>query len=335
MRIQILKHSSYYEHIHQQHQIVMSTYLITGATSGLGLQVALRLARQGGHQLVLPVRNASRGAALVQALHATDPVRVSTPIIDLSSLRSVAAFLNTFNADTETKLDGMLLNAGVQSSGQLGFTQDGIESSFAVNHLASFFLAQGLLEHLKPGAFVGWTSSGTHDPNETAARMGGFRGARYSSATQLALGECEHGTSAAQACKDAYATSKLCNIVCARAFAERYPGKAQFFSFDPGLMPGTGLSREHGAAAQWVWRNVLPRLAPLLPGTSTPAKSSAILVQLLTGQLRASYNGAYFRHTGAQEEPAAPATEAWVAQDLITTSHALVAPFLAAAQETA
>ena len=46
---------------------------------------------------------------------------------------------------------------------------------------------------------------------------------------------------------------------------------------------------------------MLPRLATILPGTSTPAKSAALLTKLLTGQLRASYNGAYFNYdTGDQ-----------------------------------
>ena len=50
------------------------TYLITGATSGLGLQVALRLARKGGHQLILPVRNIARGVALRQLVHPLRPI---------------------------------------------------------------------------------------------------------------------------------------------------------------------------------------------------------------------------------------------------------------------
>jgi hypothetical protein len=89
-------------------------------------------------------------------------------------------------------------------------------------------------------------------------------------------------------------------------------------------MPGTGLARNHSRVAQWVWRNVLTRLAPILPGTSTPAKSATLLTQLLTGQLRGSYNGAYFRYAGNQVEPASPATETWVAQDLAAGSETLL-----------
>lgn len=308
----------------------MSTYLITGATSGLGLQVALRLARMGhDHQLVLPVRNAASADVLRRAL---GTARVDTPSMDLASLRSVADFVGALGGGAFPRFDGVLLNAGVQAAGRLEFTADGIETTFAVNHLSHLLLAQGLVNHnqLAANATVGWTSSGTHDPHERSARMAGFRGAQYTTAARLAKGQVEPGISTAQACKDAYATAKFCEIVAARALARRHPQAATFFSFDPGLMPGTGLARQYPPAARWVWRHVLPRLAWALPGTSSTARSSALLVDLLTGALRSPCNGAYFNYTGSTLEPAAPAAEAWVERDLMEGSAELLRPFAAA-----
>ncbi len=305
----------------------MSTYFITGATSGLGHQVALRLAKLGVHRLVLPIRETSRGAGLRRAMTAAGAVHVSTPTMDLSSLQSVAAFLESFKENSDTTFDGLLFNAGGQSFQQMEFTVDGIETTFAVNHLAHHFLLEGLLDRLAPGARVGWTASGVHDPELTSARLFGFRGPQYISADRLAKGDFEDGISMAQACRDAYATSKLCNVVSARAFAGRRPRAATFFSFDPGLMPGTGLARKYTPALQWINRVILPRLAWILPGTSTTAKSGAVLANLLTGRLAISYNGAYFNYTGASLQPAAQATERWVADDLMASSDALLAPF--------
>lgn len=304
----------------------MPAYLITGATSGLGLQVALRLSKQGGNRLILPVRNAARGEAIRRELGAS-AAQASTPVMDLSSLRSVSAFLKAFNRESGATLDGVLLNAGVQSANRMEFTPEGFETTFAVNHLAQHFLLEGLMGRLASQAFVGWTSSGTHDANLPFVKLFGFRGGQYKTARMLAEGKYPGAKSPAQACRDAYATSKLCNIVSARAFAERYPQEVNFFSFDPGLMPGTGLARKQGQAAQWIWRNVMPRLANMLPGTSTPTKSSAVLTDLLTGRLRASHNGAHLDFTGKQLEPSALATERWVGDDLMAGSDELLAPF--------
>lgn len=305
----------------------MATYLITGATSGIGLQVGLRLAKEGRHRLILPARNSQRAEELRQSLGDTRNTLVSTPIMDLASLQSVSAYLQAFHADPTVELDGVLLNAGVQSSDKIEFTVDGFESTFAVNHLAHLHLIQGLIGSLAQDAVVGWTASGVHDPAEKSARLFGLRGEQYTSAARLAKGDFEPGISVAQACRDAYATSKFCNVVSARAFAKLLPTAATYFSYDPGLMPGTGLSRKHGRIAQWVWHNVLPGLAAVLPQATTPEKSSGTLTRLLTGQLRGSYNGAYFNFTGRQREPAVRAAESWVAEDLMTFSNSLLAPF--------
>lgn len=305
----------------------MAVYLITGATSGLGQQAAMRLARLGGHHLVLPARDISKFKKLREELLHLGAALVSVPQLDLSSLKNVAAFIESFQRETSFLLDGMLLNAGRQSAGKLSKTIDGFESTFAVNHLAHYLLYRGLENRLANDATVGWTASGTHDPEERSARMSGFRGAQYTTARRLADGDYADA-SGDQACKDAYATSKLCAIVMASSLANDPMTNRVQFSFDPGLMPGTGLAREQGTALLWVWKHVLPRLARLLPGTSTTTKSSGVLVDLLLGKLEGDRNGAYFNYSGKQIKPAHPAEEKWVAHDLLQTSDDLVKRFM-------
>lgn len=119
------------------------------------------------------------------------------------------------------------------------------------------------MDRLPPKAVVGWTASGTHDPNETALLV---------RLQRLEVHQCGAGraviggdASNKQACKDAYATSKLCNDRdCSCVCGEQPQGCELLLKFDPGLMPGTGLAREQGAAAQGILKYVLPRLASIL-----------------------------------------------------------------------
>lgn len=302
----------------------MSTYLITGASSGLGLQLAHLLAKEQ-HELILPVRNAAASQKLGLELMVAGAKRVSTPPLDLSSLAGVRAFLDVFNSDQSVKLDGVVLNAGVQSANALEFTVDGFETTFAVNHLAHHVLLAGLRPALVKNPIIGWTASGTHDPKELSARLSGFRGAQYSSASKLAAGDFGAEASVEQACKDAYATSKFCNILSAQWFAENEPASGRYFSFDPGLMPGTGLARKQTGVILWMWERVLPKLVSIMPGTSTPLKSALVLRDLATGKLTGSYNGAYFNYTAKQLKPSEAASDRKAADDLMRTSDSLIA----------
>lgn len=308
----------------QQQGTSMTAYLITGATSGLGRQLAEQLLPQAD-ELILPVRDAQRGRILVEQLQAKGMARISTPLLDLASLQSVRAFLAQAE-DSVPALDGIMFNAGVQASGQLHQTVDGLESTFAVNHLAHHQLYRGLAAKLKAGARVGWTSSGTHDINNRTARQAGFRGASGAAVQELALGHYPQDDNAAQ-CRSAYATSKLYNLMSARHFAA-LDAERHYFSFDPGLMPGTGLAREHGAVARWAWKWVMPALARLgvFADSNTARRSGALLASLLSGARPIPTAGAYMHWSGNELQPWFPIEEAQLSADLFTTSDALLAP---------
>ena len=284
---------------------------------------SLHIARAGQHRLVLPVRDPIRGETLRQTLLAADARAIDTPPMDLASLHSVRACVAALGADPDLRFDGVLFNADAQSANRIEFTVDGIESTFAINHLAHHLLATDLIRQLNRAAIVGWTASGTHDRRERSARLFGFRGARYTTAARLVRGDYEPGTTVTQACKDAYATSKLCNILSARAFAARHSDVAKFFSFDPGLMPGTSLAREQPRLAQWAWHTILPRLAAVIPGTSTAQASGALLAALLMQQRHVATPGEYSNYTGSAREPALPPDEHRLIDDLFATSSSL------------
>lgn len=301
----------------------MTTYLITGATSGLGRQVAQQLAKTAD-RLVLPVRDAGRGEALKQALRRWGAAQVTTPELDLASLASVERFLAAWQQQP-LPLDGLLFNAGGQASGQLERTQDGLETTFAVNHLAHHRLYLGLRQALADGARVGWVSSGTHTPENRAARLTGFRGASGAPVAELAAGRYPQ-TDPADQCRSAYATSKLYNLMSARHFAAIDPDH-QYFSFDPGLMPGTGLARQHGSLARGVWHGIMPVMARLgvIPDGSTPKRSGAQLAAYLDGRKPIPSPGAHLHCSGKLLEPYFPRAEQELSAELFDTSDALLA----------
>ncbi|MCO8269298.1 SDR family oxidoreductase [Actinoplanes sp. TRM 88003] len=127
----------------------MSTKLavVTGASSGVGLGLATRLAA-GGAELLLPVRDPAKGEAAVARIRAEVPdARVTMGALDLASLDSVAAFAGT----VDRPIDLLVNNAGLMAPPVRQTTADGFELQFGTNHLGHFALTARLLPQLREG----------------------------------------------------------------------------------------------------------------------------------------------------------------------------------------
>lgn len=305
----------------------MPTYtntLITGASSGLGLALACTLGRNHGQRLFLAVRGTGR-ASQIEALvrRRTGNPHVHALPVDLASLAAV----RTFAAELERqlgpdgRLHGIACNAGLQVVAGLETSADGHELTFAVNHLAHFLLVSLLLPRCAPHSRVVFISSGTHDPADAGARRFGFRGARYTSARELARGDADPDASDMQHGLDRYATSKLCNIVTAYEWARRVPTEqVSFFAFDPGLMPGTGLARGRSWLQRALWKTALRVVGRFIPGASTPRRSAEALAWVLASPALAGLTGLQFDHTRQEKETSPASRDRAVAADLFRTS---------------
>ncbi|MGI5212827.1 SDR family oxidoreductase [Plantactinospora sp. CA-290183] len=124
--------------------------LVTGASDGVGLGLAGRLARAGA-ELVLPVRNPVKGAAAVERIRALVPgAAVTTRELDLASLDSVSALADSLNREGRP-VHILVNNAGVMAPATRHTTSDGLELQFGTNHVGHVALTGGILPLLRAG----------------------------------------------------------------------------------------------------------------------------------------------------------------------------------------
>lgn len=121
------------------------TVLITGGTHGIGLESAAVLAGMGARVIILG-RDAGRVEDALAAVKARSGVSAASYLCDLSSLRAVNRLADEVLRDVP-RLDVLINNAGSVHARRT-LTEDGIEATFAVNHLAHFLLTQRLLPRL-------------------------------------------------------------------------------------------------------------------------------------------------------------------------------------------
>ena len=143
--------------------------IITGANSGIGLQIARSIARQGA-TVYLACRNASKAKEAASQITSENPLckdRVHVLSVDMSLLSSVRDFADTVK-NINLKIDLLFHNAGVVSS-PVGkeFTSEGFPMLYATNFLGSFFLTHLLEPHVALDARVIFTAS-------TGQYSGGF-----------------------------------------------------------------------------------------------------------------------------------------------------------------
>jgi NAD(P)-dependent dehydrogenase (short-subunit alcohol dehydrogenase family) len=253
--------------------------VITGATSGIGQVAAERLAGMGA-RLVLVARDKVRGQAMLARLRERGPgLSHSIHYADLSRLVEMKRVAGEIAA-AETRIDVLINNAGALF-GSRQVTEDGLERTFAVNHMAYVVLTHGLRDRLiasAPARVVN-TSSNAHtrarldfDDLQSAQRYRGFK---------------------------VYGRSKLCNILYTRELARRWAGTGiTANSLHPGFV-ATRFGDESGSLFSYV-----VRMAKMF--AISPEKGSDTIVYLASSPEVARVSGAYFYKC----RPATPSKEA-------------------------
>ena len=249
--------------------------VITGATSGIGRLAADELARMGA-RLVLVARDRARADATLARLRQRGPAQAHRAhIADLSRIAEIKR-VGAEIAAAEPKVDVLVNNAGnIFPTRQL--TEDGLERTFATNHVAYFVLTACLRDRLvasAPARVVN-TASDAH---------------RWQSLDfddlQLARGFRP---------QSAYGKSKLCNILFTRELARRLAGTGVTANcLHPGFVRTNLGQRDGGLFA------ALVRMAMLFGGS--PDDGAKTIVYLASAPELAAVTGGYF----ADCRPATP-----------------------------
>ncbi len=140
--------------------------LVTGASDGVGFQIAARLARAGA-EVIMPVRNPAKGQAAADGIRREVPgAKLDVRSMDLASLASVAALTDELGS-AGRPINLLINNAGVMTPPTRQQTVDGFELQLATNHLGHFALTARLLPLLRAGgAHVTSQVSVAADQNE-------------------------------------------------------------------------------------------------------------------------------------------------------------------------
>ena len=248
----------------------MKIIVMTGASSGIGEEAARRLIKRG-HRVI---------AGSCDRISAES---VEARPLDLSNLDTVHTFAATLST---TQFDTLALNAGRQGYDVTTRTAQGFERTFGVNHLAHYLLARLLLPQIRNGGNLIFTSSGTHDPATKSA----VPSPKHANAEWLAFPERDptFDQRPITAGLRAYSSSKLCNVMSARSFAA-HPDVLKrglcVFAYDPGLTPGTGLTRTAPFVVRGLIWPFMRLIQPLSAGMNSIADAGRCLADLSDGSV--------------------------------------------------
>ncbi len=256
--------------------------VVSGSTSGVGLEAVKRLARGNAH-IVMLCRNAEKAESVREQLLAQSPVQIDIVTADFSDLEQVRRVAATL-LSSYPRIDVLINSAGLFSTART-LTRGGFETVFCVNHLAPFLLTHLLFERLRQSA-----PARIIQVNSEGHRFGGL---------DLADLNWEHRRYNGYR---SYGASKIAQLLTTWEFADRLEGTGVTIN---AMHPGdvrTNIGNNNGPLYRWFQRIFI---GPML---KDPAISGEALYTLAAAPELADVSGRFF-HLTVDEIPAAHAMD--------------------------
>ena len=251
--------------------------LVSGSTSGVGLEAVRSLARGGAH-IVMICRNPGKAEAIRVQIVAQHKVRVDIILADFSILDDVRKAAELLLKDYP-HIDVLINSAGLHSTTRT-VTQDGFETVFCVNHLAPFLLTYLLIDRLKQSA-----PARIIQVNSEGHRFGGLdlNDLNWEHRPYMGL--------------RGYGASKVAQLLTTWEFADRLKGSGVTIN---AMHPGdvkSNIGMNNGPLYRWIKDHIITRTL------KDPVISGEALYYLAAAPELAEVSGRFF-HLTIDEKPA-------------------------------
>jgi len=288
-------------------QSPMSTVIITGASSGVGLYAAKALTQRDNWHVIMACRNVEKAEAAAKDLNFPND-RYSIMPLDLSDLKSVRSFVSNFRASGQS-LEALVCNAAIYLPLQKEplRSPDGYELTVATNHLGHFLLCQLLLEDLQKSIapdrrliILGTVTANSKElggkiPIPAPPDLGDLQGFEQGFKEPITMINGKPFKSG-----KAYKDSKLCNMLTTRELHRRYHESTGilFNSLYPGCVADTPLFRNHYP----LFRTIFPWFQKNITGGYISQELSGERVAMVVADPDFNQSGVHWSWGNRQQE---------------------------------